>query len=515
MGSDPPPPLVASGEVSISLEQLRQRAACAATGLAQSGVGEGDVVAAFLRNDLPLLELLEAGPIAGAYVAPINWHLRGTEVAAILADCRPKLMVIHADLLAAVADALPPDLPRLVVPTPEHIAAAYAIDPAICRPPPGARLWEEWREAHAPWQGPPRTARTSLIYTSGTTGTPKGVARFVREQAADTMMVDVRRKVFGLRPGATGAVTGPLYHSAVGAFASTCLATDTSLFLTPRFDPEGLLDLIDRRRITHMHMVPTMFVRLVRLPDAVKQRYDLRSLECVIHGAAPCPVEVKRQMIDWWGPIFQEYYGSTEAGLVTLISSAEALERPGSTGRPVGTCALRILGNDGHELPTGAVGEVFVRNPAGQSFTYFGDPTLKAQIERDGWITNGDIGCLDEAGYLFLRDRAKDMIISGGVNIFPSEIEEVIRCFPNVRECAVFGIPDEEFGEAIAAAVELDDPEIPLDTEALKAFVADELARYKAPKRIDVHDRLAREDSGKIYKRKLREPFWQHLDRRI
>jgi long-chain acyl-CoA synthetase len=515
--SDATAPFAISGSTSLSVDELHRRAACAATGLTMSGLHDGDVVAVVLRNDLPLLELMEAGPLAGVYVAPVNWHLRGAEVAAILADCRPKLMVIHADLLAGLEDALPPDVPRLVVPTPGHIAAAYDIDPALCLVPPGAAEWQVWRDGFAPWHGPARAARTTLFYTSGTTGTPKGVCRLVREQAANLPTLEVHRTVFGLRPGATGLMTGPLYHSVVNVFASACLNTGGSLILMPRFDPEGLLALISRHRVTHMHVVPTMLIRLGRLSDEVKRRYDLSSLEYVIHGAAPCPPEVKRRMIDWWGPIIHEYYGSTETGLVTSISTEEALARPGSVGRPVPVAhaELRVLDDAGQDVPVGMVGEVFVRNPAGARFDYFGDPTLKAEIERGGWITNGDIGHLDEAGYLYLSDRAKDMIITGGVNVFPSEIEAVILGYPNVKDCAVFAVPDEEYGEAIAVALELDDPTSPLDTGDLQAFVARNLARYKAPRRVDIHDRLPREDTGKIYKRRLAAPFWHNRGRHI
>jgi long-chain acyl-CoA synthetase len=277
----------------------------------------------------------------------------------------------------------------------------------------------------------------------------------------------------------------------------------------PRFDPEEFLALVQRHRIEHTQMVPTMFTRLLALPRQVRERYDLSSLEGVVHAAAPCPVATKREMIEWLGPIITEYYGGTESGIVVYCDSAEWLAHPGTVGRPMADGAVRILSPEGEELGVGEEGEVYLRPPsAWPEFTYENDPAKRASIERDGFVTLGDIGRLDTDGFLYLTDRVKDLVIAGGVNIYPVEIEQCLLTLDGVRDVAVFGVPDADKGEALAAHVEVQ-PGSALTADDVREHVRSRLASYKVPRTVVFDDQLPREDTGKLFKRKLREAYWE------
>jgi long-chain acyl-CoA synthetase len=284
--------------------------------------------------------------------------------------------------------------------------------------------------------------------------------------------------------------------------------------LLPRFAPEGLLRAIEQHRLTHLHMVPTMFIRLLKLPQAVRERYDLSSLELVVHGAAPCPPEVKRRMLDWWGPVIREYYGSTEAGIVSVVDADEWLARPGTVGRPIAGTRVAVYDENAHLLPAGESGEIYMTLNAITDFTYHNADEKRREIARGDMVTNGDVGCLDADGYLFLNDRKRDMVISGGVNIYPAEIEATLHNMPGVHDCAVFGIPDDEYGEALAAAVQAS-AGADLNADKVRAYLREHLAGYKVPRVVTFHASLPREDSGKIFKRRLREPYWSQSGRKI
>jgi long-chain acyl-CoA synthetase len=499
---------IISGERQLSLDTLQERAARAAKGLAALGVREGDRVALLLRNDIAFLEASLAAIRLGVYPVPINWHNTAEEVAYVLADCGARVLVAHADLLRAVRDAVPAGLRVLGVPTPPEIAAAYALAAAETALPADVEEWDGWVAGHVPATAAPLPFRGSIIYTSGTTGRPKGVRRQPMNAAQDARRAEVSAAVFGIRPELRCVITGTLYHSAPNGYALAALRAGGTLVLQPRFDAEGLLALIERHRITHLHMVPTMFVRLLRLPQATRERYDVSSLEWVIHGAAPCPPEVKEAMIRWWGPVLYEYYGSTETGLNTCASSADWLSHPGTVGRPVQGSSVRIVDDDGTLLGANQVGQVYLRQDALSDFTYHRQHQYRQQIEQDGHVSVGDIGYLDADGYLFLCDRKIDMIISGGVNIYPAEIEAVLITMPGVQDCAIFGIPDDEFGERVVAAIQ-PEPGARLADEAVLAYLRPHVAAYKLPRRIEYHEALPREDSGKIFKRKLRDPYWE------
>jgi len=507
---------VISGVREISRDMLMERASCAATGLAELGVRAGDAVGMVLRNDFAFFEASYAAQRLGAYSVPINWHSKIQEIAYVLNDCGAKAVIAHADLLPEVGPAMPPDVPLFVLPTPPEIAAAYRIADQLCTPPPNTLQWDDLADCFPPRPEAAAGVISSMIYTSGTTGNPKGVRRLDMGPETAQLFAAGVRDTFGMAPERVfrTVITGPLYHSAPNAYGLYAVGMGGLVVLQPRFDAEELLRLIEQYRITHLHMVPTMFVRLLRLPEEVKQKYDLSSLEWVIHGAAPCPVDVKRAMIEWWGPVIYEYYGATETGVATFHASEEALRKPGTVGRPRPGSTVRIYDAGSRILPPGEVGEIYLWVGGFPDFTYHHQDDKRREVGRDGLVTLGDVGYLDEDGYLFICDRAGDMVISGGVNIYPAEIEMALLAMPGVQDCAVFGIPDEEFGEKLCAHIE-PNPEMPLDAAEITAFLSERLADFKVPRVIKFETALPREDSGKIIKRKLREPYWAQTGRRI
>ena len=507
--------MIVSGDRKVAYADLERIVAKAAAGFAGLGVCEGDAVALMLRNDVAFFEAAAAANAIGANVVPINWHLKAAEAGYILRDCGARALVCHADLLAQIASELPADLPIIVVATPAEVLQAYGLQPAP-RPETGDKArWCDWVEAQPALAGPVKRGG-SMIYTSGTTGVPKGVTRPRPSPAQLATMDRVSVITYGLRPDADIVVlmNGPMYHSATYSYAMLALRHRCNIVLQPRFDAEGLLHLIDRHRVTHMHMVPTMFVRLLRLPEATRRRYDLSSLRFVVHGAAPCPPDIKQAMIRWWGPIINEYYGATETGIAVWHSSEEAMRKPGTVGRAIEGGIVRILDAEGRTLPAGEVGEVYVRQTALPDFTYHRNAAARAEVGRDGLATVGDVGYLDEDGYLFLCDRKRDMVISGGVNIYPAEIEAALTGMAGVRDCAVFGIPDDEFGEQLCACIEAE-AGYTFAAEDVRAFLRERLANYKVPKVVNFVESLPREDSGKIFKRRLRDAYWQDRQRRI
>jgi len=507
---------VTSGERFRSWSDIQANAARAAGGFAGLGIGEDDSVALMLRNDFATFEVNMAAGQLGAYAVPINWHFTAEEAGYILADCRAKALVIHADLLPQVAAGVPVDTKVLVVPTPSEIGDAYGLPVERRAASEGVELWDAFVARSAPNTQPPKLSRGSMIYTSGTTGRPKGVKRQPATPEQQAGAVAEIGKHWGLAadPSTVVLMNGPMYHSAPAAYGMQSARLGLGMVLQPRFEAEDMLRLIDRHRVTHMHIVPTMFVRLLRLPDAVKKKYDLSSLRWITHGAAPCAPAVKRQMIDWWGPVITEYYGATETGIVVWHNSEQALSKPGTVGRVVAGATMRIVDEQGRDVKQGEIGEIYLRGPLYNDFTYHNDDAKRREIALGDLVTVGDMGYQDEDGYLFLCDRKRDMIISGGVNIYPAEIESVLIQMPGVRDCAVFGIPDEEFGEQICAHVEpLADAA--LDAASVRSFLGQHLARYKVPRVVELAASLPREDSGKIFKRKLRAPYWEKAGRSI
>jgi long-chain acyl-CoA synthetase len=480
--------VVFDGE-AIAPSELESRAARLAGALDRAGVGEDDVVALFLRNEPAYLEAMLACRRLGAYHCPVNWHFKADEAGFILRDSGAKVLLTRDDLVA------PLDLSS-------HANVKVVRDVAA------------FRDAGAPWNAVPRQPRGNMPYTSGTTGRPKGVRRRVATPEQRELATALYRTVLGIEPGVRALLAAPLYHSAPNLYALQAALAGELLVLESRFDAERTLALVEQHRIQSLYLVPTMFVRLLRLPAEARRRYDLSSVRFVSSTGSPCPPEVKKAMIDWWGPVITETYASSETGHVTFIDSREWAKRPGSVGRPLPHTALKILDDAGRELPAGEIGTIYVRQPAYPDFTYTNNPEARAALERDGLWAVGDMGYVDAEGYLYVADRKSDMVISGGVNIYPAEIEAVLMTMPGLADCAVFGIPDAEFGEALAAAVQ-PQPGAQLTAQGVGDFLKERISNYKVPKVITFHDALPREDSGKIFKRRLRDPYWEKAGRRI
>lgn len=505
---------IISGGRIRTRDDVNERARLIAGGLASLGVKQGDSVGILMRNDIAFLEAAYAVAMLGAYAVPINWHFKADEIAYVLGDSGAWVLIGHADLLHDLDGAVPAGTTVLNVPPPPEIVGTYRIDARRLATPRGAQDFGTWLAGQRPYAGPALPQPQNMIYTSGTTGHPKGVRRFAPtpEQVASTEAM--RTLIYGLKPGVRALLPGPLYHSAPNAFGLRAGRLGDVLVIMPRFEPEEFLRIIDEQKIDNAFMVPTMFTRLLKLPEAVRRSYDVSSLRHVIHAAAPCPADVKRAMIDWFGPVIHEFYGSTESGAVTFATSEDALKKPGTVGRVSPGAEMRFLGEDGRILPQGEIGEIYSRLSAYPDFTYHNRPEKRAEIDRDGFITSGDVGYMDADGYVFICDRKRDMVISGGVNIYPAEIEAVLHGVPGIHDCAVFGIPDDEFGEALMAVVELQ-PGATLNAAAIREQLKASLAGYKIPKHIEIQASLPREDSGKIFKRRLRDPYWEQAGRKI
>ncbi len=486
----------------------------AAAGFEAMGIGEGDCVAIFLRNDIPFLVASRAAAWVGAYAVPVNWHLAGEELSFILDDCDAKVLIVHADLWHKVRGDIPDRIDCVIVETSPDLARAYKLDADLCTAPAGMTEWSNWLAGFEPTTNPARIGPSSMIYTSGTTGRPKGVRRATPTPEQVRQSMDFRARVYGCRPGGRLVVPGPLYHSAPNSYALQAASIGELLVIMPRFETEDFLRLIEAHRLTGAIMVPIMFVRLLRQRKGFRRDYDLSSLEFIIHAAAPCPADVKREMIAWFGPVINEFYGSTESGAVTACNSEQALARPGTVGKIIPEADVMILDDKGAVLPAGEIGEIYSRFGLFESFEYNKRPDERAEIDIDGYITSGDMGYLDEDGFLFIADRVRDMVISGGVNIYPAEIEAVLHSHPMVRDCAVFGIPDAEFGEALLAVIEPDGDTNP-DPGAIQAFLREHLAGFKVPRNYEFAHDLPREDSGKIFKRRIRDAFWKEAGRQV
>jgi acyl-CoA synthetase (AMP-forming)/AMP-acid ligase II len=383
--------------------------------------------------------------------------------------------------------------------------------------------WESYEEAVGAWPTDPiadEQLGAAMLYSSGTTGQPKGILRPLPEiRPADALPIMQFVKVlFGFREGQIYLSPAPLYHSAPQASVSATLRLGGTAVIMERFDPEHWLQLVERYAITHCQMVPTMFSRLLKLPDQTRRRYDLSSLEFIVHAAAPCPVPVKQGMIEWLGPIILEYYAATEAQGATLCNSEEWLAHPGTVGKPV-LGQLLILDDDGIQCPVGTPGTVWFGGAT--NFEYFNDPqkTAESRLERESGVvsTVGDMGYVDEEGYLYLTDRKTYMIISGGVNIYPQETENLLVTHPKVIDAAVLGVPNEDLGEEVKAVVQLAEGVAPgQDVEQeLIDFCQEHLARFKCPRSIDFTDELPRLPTGKLYKRFLRDRYWEGHATRI
>ena len=491
---DKPAVVMAHTGATLTYAELDDRSTRLAHVLRGAGLRPGDDVALLAENSLRTFEVVWAALRSGLYVTAINHHLLPDEVAYVLRDCDAKALVISADLAPVSAGATVPDLGlRLAFggPVDHHVDYETALAAAS-----GERPADQPRGQ-------------DMLYSSGTTGRPKGV-RAPLSGAQVNEAPDPLLAVFGPRYHFSQDMVylspAPLYHAAPLRFGAMTHSVGGTVVVMPRFDAAAALEAIQTYRVTHGQWVPTMFVRMLKLPEEQRLSYDLTSQRVAIHAAAPCPTEVKQQMIDWWGPIVHEYYGSTEALGLTLIDSPTWLARPGSVGRAaLGT--VRVCGEDGAELPRGRTGLIYFERET-LPFAYHKDPgkTREAQHPRHpSWGTTGDVGHLDEDGFLYLTDRRAFVIISGGVNIYPQEIEDALTLHPAVDDVAVIGVPDDEMGQQVRAVVKAA-AGVPtgggLETELL-TFLGERLARYKLPRRVDFAEDLPRTETGKLQKRLL------------
>ena len=497
---DAPAVIMGSGETT-TYAQLEDRSTRFAHVLRARGLGVGDHIAVVMENNRPYLEVLWAAQRSGLHYTAINRHLRPSELQYVLDDCGATALVSSEAMAEVLRDL---DLTRVHT----RVSAVGVLDG-----------FERYDDLLAAAPSEPLTGEQEgreMLYSSGTTGLPKGV----QKELPNTPFGDPRSAPVQIAQGiaATGGGSGsvylspaPLYHSAPLVYSMTMHRIGATVVVMERFDPRQCLELIERFRVTHAQFVPTMFVRMLQLPEDERTRYDLSSLESVTHAAAPCPVSVKRRMIDWLGPKLLEYYAGTEDIGSTWITSAEWLAHPGSVGRPLQEC--HIVGEDGDEVPLGEVGVVYF--VGGRAFEYHNDPEKTASISNErGWRTIGDMGYLDGDGYLYLTDRKAHMIISGGVNIYPQETENVLIEHPAVGDAAVIGVPDADMGEQVKAVVELIDPSAagPDLAADIDAFCRERLASYKCPRSIDFVAALPRSDTGKLYKRLLKEQYWAGHD---
>lgn len=502
------PTLVFDGE-EIAPAVVRERALRAASGLAALGIGEGDVVAVMMRNEPAAVEVIVAAGHLGAYWCGLNWHFKAEEAGWILADSKAKALVIHADLIPQIAAGLPPGLPVIAVLPRALTRAVYGL-PEQGDLPPDVMGWESWLAGFSVSTAEPKRPRGLMPYTSGVSGRPKGVLRLqLPEEQASKLSVraaELSAQVLGVTGGARCLLVAPLYHSAPGSYAAACARAGAWLCLDPKFDAQRVLRLVSELRITHLYLVPTMYQRMLALPPETRLQYDLSSVTFVASTGSPCPASVKRAMIEWLGPVVHEAYASSETGYLTFITAEEWLCKPGSVGRPVGGAVIKVLEADGKECSIGEIGIIYGRQPTSTDFTYANNAEARAHMERGGLVTVGDLGYVDQDGYLFISGRQSDMVISGGVNIYPAEIEAVLSRMPGLADCAVFGVPDEEWGEALVAAVEAA-PGMQIDGQAVRDFVRDHMAGYKVPKFVTIEVALPREDTGKVYKRRVRDAF--------
>jgi acyl-CoA synthetase (AMP-forming)/AMP-acid ligase II len=495
---DKPAVTMAEGGQVVTFAELEARSNQLAHLLRSRGLGPGSHLAVLLPNHHRYHEVCWAGQRSGLYFTPINWHLGPAEAGYIISDCGAQALVTSSalsDLVGQLDEYLTAVTTRLVV------------DGAL----PG---FEDYEQALAGQPTVPiadESEGSYMFYSSGTTGRPKGIKPPLTgaPYGTGTTLDPLLSGVYGFSSDTRYLCPAPLYHAAPLGWSLGTQRLGGRVVVMERFDALEALRLIEAHRITHVQFVPTHFIRMLKLTDEERQRYDLSSLQTVVHAAAPCPVEVKRQMLEWWGPIIYEYYAGSEGNGFCAIGPEEWLAHPGSVGRNLrGT--VHILGEDGDELGRGEIGQIWFEGPT--RFEYHNDPVKTASAWNDrGWSTLGDVGYLAEDDYLFLTDRVSHMIISGGVNIYPQEVEDVLVLHPAVTDVAVIGVPDPEMGEAVKAVVQLAHPDDASDALAaeLIAFCRDRLAHFKCPRTVDFVDELPRLPTGKLLKRVLRDRYEQ------
>ena len=493
------------GKHTCSATDIDNAARRVAAGLQSLGIRENDAVAVILRNDIPYFIIHEASHYLGFDVVPVNWHLKPAEVDFILADCRARAVIVHADLLTEELVEVVKGSPVIVVNPPAEILQGYGAEPGEHVRDLRFLDWNDWMEESRPSAALDKRFRPPLFYTSGSSGRPKAVLRNNVTPGIAAGIGARTRHAWGFdQTPIRSVMTGPLYHSAPNGYANMVLQSGGMVVLAARFKAEGLLALIEQYEITHLHLVPTMFVRLLDLPDSARHRYRLDSLVHVTHGAAPCPADVKRNMIGWWGKVIYEYYAMTETGIITCCSPDDWLEHEGTVGRPAPGVEIEIRDGDGNRRSALDEGVICVKHEGTHCISYLNNDEGSAALQQNGFLVTGDIGYLDEEGFLYVSSRQSDMVISGGVNIYPAEIEAELVAMEDVTDCAVFGIPDAEFGEKLVAVIEKKGV---ADGDAIAARLMTRLADFKVPRVYEFVDRLPREDSGKVKKQIIKQDY--------
>jgi fatty-acyl-CoA synthase len=485
-GSTKPAVVLHPSAKLVTFADLEARANRLAHFLRRAGLAPGDTIAVLMENNEHLHAAMWAARRSGLYYTLINTHLTASEAAYIVTDSGAKA-VISSRAMRSVCEQLP-----IVT-----LAAALLADDDL----DGWQRYPECVDAEPETPIADECDGLLLQYSAGSTGRPKGIRRPLN--SASPKLTTPVFEALGVAEDSVYLSPAPIYHTAPAMWTMAAQAVGATTVIMERFDAEQALECIERYGVTHAQFVPSMFVRMLRLPERTRRRFDLSSLQRIVHAAAPCPPEIKRQMIDWWGPIIDEYYGSSEGAGISFIRAEEWLERPGSVGKPM-LGLPHILDADGHELGPGEIGEIYYEG--GYPFEYLNDAAKTAEgRSAQGWVTVGDVGYLDTDGYLYLTDRRNHMIISGGVNIYPQETENMLISHPLVVDAAVFGLPDEVMGQSVKAVVQLADPTRGDDVLAaeLIMWLRDRLAHYKCPRSISFETQLPRTDAGKLYKQKL------------
>lgn len=489
---------MASTGQTITYRQLDERSNQGAHLFRSLGLKAGDHIALLMENRLAFMEICWAAQRAGLYYTAISRYLTKDEIGYIVQNCGAKVVITSAQgsetMKSLLSDA--PGAPLY-----------YMVDPPIT----GFRSWEQETAAQPTTPIADEVAGYDMLYSSGTTGRPKGIKREFEGNAIDVPSPFLRllcEKMCGMNAESIYLSPAPLYHAAPLRFNMMATTLGGTSIIMEHFDAEQFLALVEKYKVTQSQLVPTMFVRMLKLPDEVRSRYDVSTLKGAIHAAAPCPVDVKAKMIEWWGPILIEYYAGSEGNGVTVSTSQQWLAHRGTVGKAVvGT--IKILDDEGDEQPIGEIGTVYFADAP--SFSYHNDPdkTKKAYNEK-GWSTLGDVGYLDDEGFLYLTDRKSYMIISGGVNIYPQETEDVLLTHPDVADVAVFGVPNAEMGEEVKAVVQLRDGTAPSSERAaeLIAFCRERLSPIKCPRSVDFEAELPRTPTGKLVKRHLKDRYW-------
>ena len=505
-GDHPAYVMAATGE-TVTYRQLHERANQVAHLFRSLGLQPGDHVALCMENHPWFLSLTWGAHYAGLYYTAISSRLTGEEAAYIVDDCGARVLILSqykADLVEPLADTTPKVEHRFML---DGTAEGYG-------------SFEEAVAAQPTDDLPDATEGVDMLYSSGTTGRPKGVKAPLREVplgTPDTLFLLVAG-LFGANPDTVYLSPAPLYHAAPLRFCMQVQRAGGTVIVMDHFDPEGALQLIERYGVTFGQFVPTMFVRMLKLPQEVRDRYDVSSVQVAVHAAAPCPIPVKEQMIEWWGPVLHEYYAGTEGNGFCWTNSEDWLAHKGTVGKALAG-NLHIVGEDGEELPPGEAGTVYFESEA--AFSYHNDPDKTKDSYNDrGWSTLGDVGYVDEDGFLYLTDRKAYMIITGGVNVYPQEAENALTMHPKVLDVAVFGVPNEDFGEEVKAVVQ--PSEMPSDEASaaelereLIAYCREHLADVKCPRSVDFRDELPRHPTGKLYKRLLKDEYWKAAGRSI